>query len=204
MIKFRAAATMLKTISLPCVGILAFQYSAAAIASEQIAARDCRIEAASYFNQELAEFDQAPTGWRGVAEGKNCIKEAADLIHDYREHNELDVHVLYFHEAQLRLSYNAYRHATLLLKKSFVEDDIFGWNPYVSATIAFVRRDLAALERYRAEIMELTYPEDADLVDLDGKPVRLAWPPNIKVVNAMIKCFDKSYEQVLSDDVCVE
>jgi len=204
MISLKTAAKTLKTISLLGAASLSISYPKAALANNGAEKSDCLVELDSYLSQSLIEFDQSKEGWRGLSDKEGCTKEAANLIHDYRERNGLDVHILYFHEAQLRLQNGSYRHAFLLLKNSFVEADKFGWNPYVKATMAFANRDLTALKKYRDEILKLPFPEGTDVVDLDGKPAKVPWPHNIKTVNALVKCFDRSYKTAYSDISCYE
>lgn len=164
----------------------------------------CNVELKKYLVQDLRKFDASPDGWRGLTAKGICRKEAADLIHDYREHHNLTIHVLFFHEAQLRLFNQNYRHALLLLRNSFVPraEDKFGWNDYVRATMAFAKRDVDALKTFGDKIASLPYPENSELVGIDGQKVKMKWPRNLEVVDGLLKCFDKDYETAYATPEC--
>lgn len=143
-------------------------------------------------------FDQDPNrGWRPIARKPGCRLAAADLVHDYRVANEPDSPLLHWHEGQLRALEGHADEAARLFERSrrpASEDDI-GWNHYVDATIAFLRKDMEELESARDALAGLPEPKDFSPVDRNGNPVTIAWPPNLDVVDALITCFGRSYEE---------
>lgn len=152
-------------------------------------------------------FDQDMSGgWRALAAKPGCKLAAADLLRDYRQANGNEARILYWHEAQLRAMAGQSEAAIGLMERSRqpAENDKAGWNPYVDASIAFLRKDRAALDKARKDLAAVPYPNNPDMpplkdgvVDLPmkgGKTMKMRWPPNIDVVDGFITCFDKSYE----------
>lgn len=153
------------------------------------------------------QFDQDFTGgWRALADKPGCKLAAADLLRDYRQVHRNEAGILYWHEAQLRAMAGQIQPAIGLMEKSreTAERDQGGWNAYVDASIAFLRRDRPALEQARKDLAAVPFPTDKGLpplkngvVDMPmegGKTMKMRWPPNIDVVDGFIACFDKSYE----------
>jgi len=90
------------------------------------------------------EFDQDISGgWRALASTPGCLLIAADLLRDYRNAHHKESGLLFWHEAQVRADAGQYPEAIALMEHAYkpTEDDKAGWNPYVDATIAFLRRD---------------------------------------------------------------
>lgn len=139
------------------------------------------------FDQDLA------AGWRRLAAMPSCKAEAANLIHDYRSFMLAVMPILYWHEAQLRAEAGDTVAAVSLMDRSRQpsEADAFGWNPYVDATIAFLRGDRAAFDAARAQLLAL--PRPAHL------PADREWPPNARVVEGLSKCFGRSYAVAYGD-----
>lgn len=160
------------------------------------------------------EFDQDMSGgWRPLAAKPGCALAAADLLRDYRQAHADEDGMLYWHEGQMRANAGRYEEAIPLLehaRKPPGTPDKAGWNPYVDATVAFLRRDRAALERARATLAAYPPPtgegvpevKDGYLVlDMDGgKQRRVRWPLNIEVVECLEKSFDKPYTDAYSND----
>lgn len=82
--------------------------------------------------------------------------------------------------------------------------DPAGWNHYVDATIAFLAGDREALEQARDRLAAVPFDGTSGLPPLvDGfielptqpgqPPLRMRWPPNIEVVEGLLNCFGKSY-----------
>jgi hypothetical protein len=71
--------------------------------------------------------------------------------------------------------------------------DPFGWNLYVDASIAFLRGDRAVLQRARDALAVLPRPPHFQPRDMAGRPINLSWPPNLNVVDALIRCFGRAY-----------
>lgn len=141
-------------------------------------------------------FDQDMNGgWRAVAQHEECTEIAADLIRDYRETRGLTSTILYWHEGQLRALAGSTDEAIRLFEKSRKTFDIHGWNLYVDASIAFLKRDKPALLAAREALARLPRPEDFDPRDAQGKLVSVSWPLNLRVVDGLITCFDRGYKE---------
>lgn len=88
-------------------------------------------------------------------------------------------------------------------------EDRGGWNPYVDATIAFLRKDRAALDRARATLAAYVSPPGSglppvkdgyiELAFADGQVRKVRWPPNIDVVDGLAQCFGQPYRQAYGD-----
>lgn len=152
-------------------------------------------------------FDQDfNRGWRALAAKPGCKLAAADLLRDYRQAHDNEAGLLYWHEAQLRAMAGQSEAAIDLMEKSRqpAGRDQAGWNAYVDASIAFLRKDRPALEQARQSLAAVPFPSDKGmpplkdgLVELPmkgGKTMKMRWPPNIDVVDGFIRCFDKPYE----------
>lgn len=76
------------------------------------------------------------------------------------------------------------------------------WNEYVNASIAFLERDLAALRAARVRLADLPVP--SDFAALDGSAVRHdpVWPLNLDVVDGLLACFGKPYEEAYGTAEC--
>ncbi len=145
----------------------------------------------------LRDFDQDPRdGWRLVARDPLCRETAADLIKRYREmHGPSSM--LYWHEGQLRASLGERRRAIRLFKRSrgpAAKDDI-GWNHYVDATIAFLKQDRPALLSARRRLAALPRPDGFNPINASGQATKIPWPPNLNVVDGLIECFGKPYDE---------
>ena len=108
----------------------------------------------------------------------------------------------------MRASGGQYERAIPLLEsaRKAADQDLAGWNYYVDATTAFLRRDKPALLAARERLAAVAYPENASLPPLKdgyfefpgqpGQPVmRMRWPPNIDVVDRLVTCFAKPYSE---------
>jgi hypothetical protein len=149
----------------------------------------------------LSDFDQdMEGGWRKIAYDDECVAIAADLIRDYRESKGLSAYLLYWHEGQLRASAGQTGRAVGLFQLSYKppETDQEGWNFYVDATIAFLKKDQTALLGARERLASLPRPKDFAPRDPEGRPVAISWPMNLHVVDAMIRCFGRSYDEAYS------
>jgi hypothetical protein len=124
---------------------------------------------------------------------RGCEMQAADLIRDYRNANDRKSQILYWHEGQLRAMDGDSKAAIPLLEaaRKAVGDEAFGWNPYVDATVAFLRRDRAALAAARAKLAATPPPDSSEKYSngfieatfADGRTMMLPWPPNLDVVD---------------------
>jgi hypothetical protein len=161
-----------------------------------VAAETCVYNRGEMLALSQDAFDQdMEGGWRALANRAGCIPVAADLIRDYRETKQLTASILYWHEGQLRASLGETEHAIQLFEKSrHPKDDPFGWNLYVDATIAFIRKDKPALLNAREALARLPRPPDFDPRDAQGNAIEVSWPPNLHVVDGLIECFEREYK----------
>lgn len=121
----------------------------------------CAYDAEKMTALGFREFDQdLDGGWRSLAHIPGCRKAAANLIKRYRkEHGS--TFILYWHEAQLRAQVGQTGRAIRLfdLSRKPAASDPIGWNHYVSATIAFLKRDRRALLEARSQLAALPKPK---------------------------------------------
>lgn len=144
-------------------------------------------------SMDFEKFDQdEDSGWRQVARQPGCEKEAAKLIRIYRLNMEQRLSVLYFHEGQMKAFAEDYPEAISALRQSMKKQDVFGWNPYVRATIAFLQRDIDQLKKERDILNQTVRPNS-----WEGD-----WPLNLDVIDALIRCFKKSYKEAYSSNSC--
>ena len=160
----------------------------------------CLTPGTDYLGLDFMAFDQTmDAGWREVANRECCAVAAADLIKDYRTaHAELSegmLSTMRWHEGQMRAEAGQNEHAIALFKTTYkdAEKDSFGWNYYVDATIAFLEQDRDALNKAREQLAALPKPSGINMTDPDGNPVKIDWPPNLKVVDNFLSCFGKDY-----------
>lgn len=157
---------------------------------------DCVQDRERLLSLEFSEFDQdLEGGWRRVAAMPNCTLAAADLIQEYRDQTEGHRTTLSFHEGQLRARAGQTERAIELLQNSRKnpEKDKFGWNYYVEATIAFLRKDKNALLQSRDALADLDKPEGFRTIDRHGNEMDVSWPPNLHIVERFVTCFDMPY-----------
>jgi len=176
---------------------------------------DCHVDRARLLALDEQRFDQDMAGgWRELASRPGCNLAAADLVRDYRQAQRNEAGLLVWHEAQLRaFGGQALAAATLMERARKPADaDRAGWNPYVDATVAFLRRDRAAFDKARAVLAAVPVPVGKDIPPVvngfmeidgpDGQKRQMRWPPNIDVVDGLRHCFDKSYEEAYGSDAC--
>jgi hypothetical protein len=168
----------------------------------------CAVDRTAALALDVQAFDQGPSGWRSLAR-PGCFLAAADLIAAWRAGNPGHSLMLRWHEGQMRAAGGAYAEAIPLFDSARWQGlgdagvDT-GWNLYVDATIAFLRRDRAALATARAALAALPLPTDqptaAAFVRTMPPPAR--WPDNLDVVDGLVTCFDRSYADAMSDQSC--
>lgn len=196
------------TVLFSCVLIT----SCGIVGAQNVPTKNCAYDRARLLALDENEFDQDMSGgWRALASTPGCALIAADLLHDYREAHHKDSGLLFWHEAQVRADAGQYADAISLMKHAYkpAEEDKAGWNPYVDATIAFLKRDRAALGQARAKLAAVQPPAGAGIppvihgymeVDLADKSKRkIRWPINIDVVDGLENCFDKPYVEAYQD-----
>lgn len=182
-------------------------YSAAQPQSQGTASTACVHDRARLLALDEHNFDQDLSGgWRALADkGEECELVAADLLRDYRQLHKNDSTMLLWHEGQMRAFAGQYAQAIDLMRLSRGpgEEDKGGWKAYVDATVAFLGRDEAALEKARQRLAALAPPSGEKLVikdgyfevkTPDGQTLNMRWPPNIDVVEGLQNCFDQPYK----------
>jgi len=169
----------------------------------QIPPADCRQADAAMLALPLEDFDQGDAGWRSL-DREGCEAVVADAIGNYRELNREalageDTSTLVWHEGQLRAAAGQTDAAiALMLQGRDEESDAI--QPYVDASIAFLRQDRSALEAAHARLMALPVPDyftraaeryAATYPDLPP----LTWPLNRDKVEGFLACFDRPYRE---------
>ena len=191
----------------------AFLLCQTALAAEETV--DCSIDKKALLALDEHHFDQDMSngggGWRALESKHGCEQVAADIIKEYRVVHHSESYLLYWHEGQLRASHGDYQDAIPLLEKARKppEEDSAGWNAYVDATVAFLQKDRAALDRARKGLIQ-TQPSGGIVVKngfmeahmQDGSVKQIAWPMNLDVVDGLRKCFDKPYSEAYGSDKC--
>ncbi len=126
-------------------------------------------------------------GFRTLAH-EGCELEAAILIDDYMKFNKTDDSMLHWHAAQLRAIAEdvdgAVKHAKLSLYDNPDPVRTGRWNDYVLATVAFLQRDRETLVYHRNKLAEV-------------KDMFWGNALNLKLIDALIQNYDKSYRYVI-------
>lgn len=176
-------------------------------ASSAIAAPSaCQVDRTTLLALDEQAFDQDLSGgWRALSERPGCEEAAADLIRDYRIANKNDAGLLLWHEGQMRAIAGQPGQAIAVMERArSPRPEQADWNLYVDATIAFLRRDRAALEAARTRLAAVPPPVGKNVppvvdgfmeVEMDGRMTKMRWPPNIDVVDGLVNCFDKPYTE---------
>lgn len=187
--------------------MLALLTSLAAAASEPSQA-ECAYEREAMLALDVVTFDQTEgAGWRPLYDA-GCLMEAAQILRDWRERNSGNLspdnrqdrvllRILAWHEAQMW----AFGERNELALPIFESSDVTSegnsgtaWNHYVSGTIAFLRRDRAALEAAITGLAAIPRPPGWDnAVGADGLPIALPWPQNLDVLEGLLRCWDEPY-----------
>lgn len=180
--------------------------------AQEVPSKGCEADRARLLALDESHFDQDLSGgWRALASTPGCALVAADLLHDYREAHHKDSGILFWHEAQVRADAGQYPEAIALMQHSYKPSDAdkAGWNLYVDATIAFLRRDRTALEQAKTKLAAVPPPVGPDIPPVingymeadfaDGSKRKIRWPINIDVVEGLENCFDKPYVEAYND-----
>jgi len=166
-------------------------YSAAAMltiepAQAQKVATEC-VDDQALKNLGPEAFDQGPEGWRALAAVPGCEKVAIKLLKEYRESLIIYIPLLYWHEGQINAEIGNRKGAIDLMKLSIQPDpDLFGWNKYVRASIAYLRKDKVNFLRERRALQRLPKPSDW--------PRDEEWPQNMNIVENLNRCFNYEYK----------
>ncbi|HEX7642746.1 MAG TPA: hypothetical protein VF472_11125 [Burkholderiaceae bacterium] len=183
------------------------------VARAEVSTKSCVYDRARLLALDQNQFDQDMSGgWRALSAKPGCNLVAADLLHDYREAHHNNSDILFWHEAQLRAFAGQYQEAVALMERSYkpADADKAGWNPYVDATIAFLRKDRAALETAKSRLAVVQPPSEVkdmppvvkgymEIKFADGVTRKFRWPPNIDVIEGLENCFDKPYEEAYGE-----
>jgi hypothetical protein len=176
---------------------------AAAVAA---APPDCRFDSAAMLALPFDRFDQDMSGgWRSIG-AKGCFAAAADLLrhyrHDHTPLSEAERAILNWHEGQMRAFAGDYQRAIPALMRGVNDEEATApaFREYALGTVAFLEHDREALVSARARLAAMPKPEgwsETHVVTMNGKPVTLsfAWPMNLSVLDALIKCFDRPYSE---------
>ncbi len=169
------------------------------------ATETCEYDLDAMLELDLDSFDQDLNGgWRPLA-GQGCKREAAELIREWRHEKRAHDSILYWHEGQLRANVGETEAAIALFNLTYkpAELDVeFGWNHYVSGSIAFLERERDALQNSIAELRKVPEPEDNNFTMADGTVLKIDWPPNLNVLEAFERCWDKPYAEAYSSAEC--
>ncbi len=174
-----------------------------ALSAGQIDPAPCRRADAAMLALPLHEFDQTDAGWRSL-ETEGCEASTADDIARYRVLNRdrlagEDTGTLVWHEGQMRAAAGQSDAAIALMLENR-ERESEAIQPYVDASIAFLRRDRDALLAAHTRLMALPVPDyfaraaERYRVSYPDLPP-LAWPLNRDKVEGFIACFDRPYRE---------
>lgn len=173
-------------------------------------ASDCAPEGEIMLLQDFAVFDQSPRGWRGVAARPGCEAAAADLIARFRTFQKdwlapEEAGLLSWHEGQVRARLGDTAKALAVMETARTPDAADPFNDYLDATLAFLKKDRAKLAAAHASLAARPKPADFDAMadayaQQTGRTPR--WPPNLDAVDALTRCFDRTYREALSDPAC--
>lgn len=175
-------------------------------------ADDCAVDRAAMLALTPEQFDQdLEGGWRPMAEKAECQLAAADLIAAYRAQPKAAGNTtMIWHEAQMRAQAGQDAQAVTLMRQTYKPaPDAGGWNPYVDASVALIEKDRPTLVAARATLAALPAPPGTnvengffDFTMPNGEVVQVAWPPNLDIVDAFVRCFGQSYRQAYSSQAC--
>jgi hypothetical protein len=181
-----------------------FAFAIAAALAAAPAAAPCTYDRDRLLSLDQKAFDQdLEGGWRALANDPRCWIAAADLLREYRQAHHSNDSILFWHEGQLRANAGQTDAAIALFEQSRAKQrDPVGWNLYVDGTIAFLRHDRAGLQAARDKLAAVPKPADFHPVDPSGKPVAIAWPPNLNVLDGLLICFDRPYAVAYGTPEC--
>lgn len=165
-------------------------------------ASPCQVNRSQRLALDPHLFDQGQEGWRGLTTAAGCEIAAADLIAEYRAANGAKVsasqrRVMLFHEGQLRATAGDVAKALTLIAEAAVGSASTEWRAYLAAIAAFLRRDREALLSARARLVGIPAPPWFANAEAGGAAHEepLSWPPNLDVVDALVRCLGKTYRE---------
>jgi Asp-tRNA(Asn)/Glu-tRNA(Gln) amidotransferase C subunit len=168
---------------------------------------DCAYDLDAMLALDRQAFDQEipDGGWRGLSR-EGCYEEAAELIRSWRHEKRDHASILYWHEGQMRAFAGQTEEAIGLFERTYTapeEDRDFGWNFYVSGTIAFLRNDREGLTQAIEGLAKIPEPADNTFTRPDGTVVKMGWPPNMNVLKNFEMCWGRSYKETYGSSSCL-
>jgi hypothetical protein len=181
--------------------------SLAAVASEP-SRPECAYDREATLALDFVAFDQTEgSGWRPLSEA-HCYIEAAELLRDWQARHRGDfdpanprdrflLGFLRWHEAQHWADAGRTDVALPLFESTHREGEgssEVAWNFYVDGTLAFLRRNLPALEAAIMGLAAVPPPPNWDkAVGADGRPISMPWPQNLDVLQGLLRCWEQPY-----------
>lgn len=181
--------------------VLSVLVYASALAAETPGQRACAHDREAILALEFVAFDQTEgSGWRPLYDA-GCYREAAELVRAWSARHESSPSIIPYHEAQLWGYAGRSDIAVPMFERIYREmtaDPSDPWKLYTEGNLAFLQRDKARLEAATAKLAALPRPADWDtrrVVMADGRPAPpRPWPPNLNIMQAMLRCWDQTYE----------
>lgn len=161
----------------------------------------CAADREAILALEFIAFDQtAGSGWRPLYEA-GCYEEAAGLVRDWAVRHGQAPSIIPYHEAQLWGYAGRSDFAIPMFERiirGMAADPSDPWRLYTEGNLAFLQRDKSRLEAATAKLAALPRPANwgtTRAITADGKPAPpQAWPPNLNILQAMLRCWDETYE----------
>lgn len=160
-----------------------------------VAFADCKAALEERLKDDLnltyQQFDQTDDAGFRLLEKSGCHTEAAILIKRFITHNNSKESSLTWHLAQMEGLAGNYQHAIFYANKVLDPNEDLSnskmyWNDFVLGNIAFWNKDKVKLKQYIANIEK----------GQNFKPNQI----NLNYLNQLLKNFDLSYKQALSED----
>ncbi len=160
-----------------------------------VAFADCKAALEERLKDDLnltyQQFDQTDDAGFRLLEKSGCHTEAAILIKRFITHNNSKESSLTWHLAQMEGLAGNYQHAIFHANKVLDPNEDSSnskmyWNDFVLGNIAFWNKDKVKLKQYIANIEK----------GQNFKPNQI----NLNYLNQLLKNFDLSYKQALSED----
>lgn len=169
----------------------------------------CAHNRAALLTLTPAAFDQdLEGGWRPLGANPECAAVAADLLAAYRKTHwgkltPGELHLNFWHEGQLRASLDQTEAATRLMMAGVnPETPNSGFSDYALGTIAFLHQDRPGLVAARERLAATPKPAEFDRAAERFKATYgfdLEWPANPKVLDGLIACFGRPYNEAYGD-----
>lgn len=169
---------------------------------------ECAYDREAVLALDPVAFDQTEgKGWRPLYDA-HCFTEAAELLRDWRAKHASDLapntpdngmmrHILTWHEAQMWAFGGRNELALPIFDSTYRQGETISdaaWNRYVDGTLAFLRRDRPRLEAAITELAAIPAPPNwGHSVGVDGKPISMAWPQNLDVLQGLLRCWEQPY-----------